>query len=217
MKKVALIIGICVVLVVVVSLGVAGMDYFNQSADDFLDTASPFKSTENLTVIATVGDEKIYQETIDFLMEGYKFSQKNFTQNKTSSEIAIQSETLPTEKEIIREQVKKLVILQDAEKLGLKADYEESYQCAKDNYDLAKKVNDENYKLIESYIKKLNLTETEYLDLIAQSYQNSFTRANHYKKFIEDKTGTDEELKSQYDNYVNELIENADIIYIDDK
>ncbi len=168
------------------------------------------KTTDKLTVIATVDGTEIYKETIDFMVSGYQFSQENLAKQTDGETYGID---VPTREEIISEQIRNTVTLQEAKRLGLEADYNEAYKSAKESYDMAKEIDDENYKIILEYMKKRNLSEKEYLKIIAESYQNSFTRHNLYKDYIKDKKGTEAELQAQFDGYVDKLVENAEIIY----
>lgn len=201
---------IIVAIIIIVSIGVVGNEYFDQKIDEFLDVTSSFENTDEMTVVATVNGTKIYKETIDFLVSGYQFSQGNLAQQTGGEAYSID---VPTREEIIAEQIKQTVVLQEAKRLGLEANYDEAYKSAKESYDMAKEIDDENYKLILAYMKKRKLSEEEYLKLISQSYQNSFTRNNLYKYFVKDKQGTDEELKRQFNVYVEQLVDDAKIIY----
>ena len=211
MKKV-IILAICAVLVIVfiASATIVANEYFDKKVDDFLNATSSFENTDEMTVVVTVDGIAIYKETIDFLIAGYEFSQENLTQQTGNEMYNI---TVPTREEIIAEQIKQTVVLQEAKRLGLEYDYDKAYKSAKESYDMAKEINDENYKLMLAYMDKRNLSEEEYLKLIAQSYQNSFTRNNLYNDFIKDKQGTEEELKNQFDAYVEQLLEKAEIVY----
>ena len=161
-------------------------------------------SSEMITVC-----KKIYKETIDFLASGEDLSQKN-------SISAIGDTNSNSDKNsILQNQIRNIVVLSEAERLGLVASYEDAKKYTIENYELVKQIGGETYETIKNYMEEIHLTEDEYLEKCTDSNRKMLTRGNLYKHFIKDKNGTNEELLKQYEDYVNELIKKADIEYMD--
>lgn len=209
MRKKNFLILICVMsLCLLVSVGVLADRYIDSDILKFFDAAKEVNDGEN-TVVAVVNGKKIYQETIDFLVSGKEITLKNSTSAVSNGDIS------SYKNEILQEQIRNAVVLSEAERLGLIADYDEALKYTRENYELVKKIGGETYKIITDYMEEMGLTEEEYLKKSADVNRNMLTRGNLYDNFIKGKTGTNEELISEYEQYVKELIENADIKYND--
>lgn len=209
MRKKNFLILICVMsLCLLVSVGVLADRYIDSDILKFFDAAKEVNDGEN-TVVAVVNGKKIYQETIDFLVSGKEITLKNSTSAVSNGDIS------SYKNEILQEQIRNAVVLSEAERLGLIADYDEALKYTRENYELVKKIGGETYKIITDYMEEMGLTEEEYLKKSADVNRNMLTRGNLYDNFIKGKTGTNEELIAEYEQYVKELIENADIKYND--
>ena len=205
MRKKNFLILICVMsLCLLVSVGVLADRYIDSDILKFFDAAKEVNDGEN-TVVAVVNGKKIYQETIDFLVSGKEITLKNSTSAVSNGDIS------SYKNEILQEQIRNAVVLSEAERLGLIADYDEALKYTRENYELVKKIGGETYKIITDYMEEMGLTEEEYLKKSADVNRNMLTRGNLYDNFIKGKTGTNEELIAEYEQYVKELIENADI------
>jgi len=185
-------------------------------ADKFIDDdiikifdAAKNANDNDKTIVAIVNGKKIYKETIDFLASGEDLSQKN------SISAIGDSNSNSDKNSILQNQIRNIVVLSEAERLGLEASYEDAKKYTIENYELIKQIGGETYEIIKDYIEEMNLTEEEYLEKCTQTNQKMITRGNLYEHFIKDKTGTNEELLEQYEEYVNELIKKADIEYIE--
>lgn len=209
MRKKNFLILICVMsLCLLVSVGVLADRYIDSDILKIFDAAKEVNDGEN-TVVAVVNGKKIYQETIDFLASGKEITLKNSTSAVSNGDIS------SYKNEILQEQIRNAVVLSEAERLGLIADYDEALKYTRENYELVKKIGGETYKIITDYMEEMGLTEEEYLKKSADVNRNMLTRGNLYDNFIKGKTGTNEELIAEYEQYVKELIENADIKYND--
>ncbi|MBE6728005.1 MAG: hypothetical protein E7562_05095 [Ruminococcaceae bacterium] len=162
-------------------------------------------------VIAVVDGVEIYKENIDFMLKLNEISKENSPQQTIDDDIQ-QSEVVD-QQQLLNKRIRSIVIYNEAKKLGLEADYDEAYQTAKGAYDIAKEANDENYALIVDYMERIKFSEEEYLELAAKTYQNIMTQSNLYNEFIKDKSGTEDELKALFEEYVERLIEQAEIEY----
>ena len=203
MKKKMLIISCCIIAVLTISVVAVAQAIRNN--EDLLEAAKKTKDQNNNPVVAIVNGEKIHSNTINFLVEAEKASQSNMGVDYYAEEIS--------EEKILNEQIRKIVIQQEAEKKGLVASYDEAYDISLKNYNLLKDKNDENYKFLVDYMEEMGFSEKEYLKKAAESYQKTMTSANLYTDFIKDKEGTVEELRELYNAYIDSLIEKADIEY----
>ncbi|MBR4072940.1 MAG: SurA N-terminal domain-containing protein [Clostridia bacterium] len=212
MKK--YIIGIIVVIVLLVAVTVV-IAVTNKS-DILLDDKSAQslfeagkKSFESTEVVAIVNGEKIYKGKIDYLVTAKEISQKNEEQSSDVSSFS--SEDFA--EQVLNEQIRNIVVRQEAERIGLKVSYEESYNEAKNNYDIVKEAGGTNYEIIISFMNEMGYSEKEYLEKSAEVYAEMLLRGKLYTHFTQDKTGNYEELVELYNIYVDELIKKADIKY----
>ena len=150
--------------------------------------------------MAIVDGEEIYQENIDAAIIGEEITEKN-----TGKAESIDS------KKVLEEQIRKVVIFHEAVKLGLKADYETAKAEIEESYRLVMEENGENAAFLQKYMKELELTKAEYIEAAAKTRQNSMTRGNLYSHFTKEMKGTEEEKKAAYEEYVDGLVEKADI------
>ncbi len=164
-------------------------------------------NSDNKTVIAIVNGKEIYQETIDFLASGEGLAQSN------TQQISDEKNSLYDKDVILKKQIRNAVVLSEAERLGLTASYKEAEEYTKENYNLVKEIGGETYQIIKDYMAEMEMSEDEYLKKSTEVNRNMLTRAKLYDNFIKDKNGTNEELLAEYENYVDELIDNADIDY----
>lgn len=201
MKKKNVIIIVCVAAVVL-SGAVAAQPYISDALEKFYDSAEKIKNDSSGTVVAVVNGESIYKETIDFYIASAELSASGSAIYKTEDKT-----------EILDELIRDTVVRQEAERLGLEADYNEAYDLISSAYGDLKKQGGENYEFLKNYLKKLDLTESEYLQQGAEAYRRAMTRSNLYSHFVKDKTGTDDELLAAYDEYVKQLIEKSEIEY----
>ena len=134
MKKVVIFV-ICftVVILSAVSVVVIADKYFETDIKNLFDIAQNAENNEK-TVVAIVEGKKIYQETIDFLVAGEKFSLKNNAAVTDESNI---EQTVDAE-EILNKQIRNAVVLSEAQKLGLSVSDEEAEEYTLKGYNAAK-------------------------------------------------------------------------------
>ncbi len=213
-KKIISITSIIAIILLLLSIVAAAITQNTSQEEDttnrLLDAAENAQNPEK--ILLTADNREIFKETIDFLVEGDNFSKQNLIEQ--APDLYPEEYYQPkTREEIINEQIRSSVILNEAEKLGLYVDYDEAYKIGKDAYDITLQNKDENYEFLLKYMEVLGLSEEEYLDLVAKSYQTSMMKSNLYREFTKDKRGNEEELKKQFEIYVDELVEKAEIIY----
>ena len=170
---------------------------------------SSFDRTES-DVIVTVNGEKIYRQNVEIQLKWKEMSAKSlenteYYEGTIDKEVAIE--------EIINKKIRNIVVRQEAEKKGLKADYETAKKDAVEAFNMIKEANDDNYRFLLEYMKEMDYTEEEYIELSVENYIEMYTRANLYDWFVEGKTGTYEQLVEEYEEYVQTLIDKADIVY----
>lgn len=204
MKKKVLILCCCLVVFLAFSI-IAVAQVFGDNMQELFDFAEKTKNVSEDSVVAIVNGEKIYSETIDFLMEAQKISQSNMGADRYSEDVS--------EEDVLNKQIRNIVIQQEAEKSNLVASYDEAYQNVLTSYNILKNKNDENYRFLLKYMEEMEFTEEEYLNKAAKSYQKTMTSANLYSEFIKDKEGTTEQLREEYEAFIDSLIDNADIKY----
>ncbi|MBE6733470.1 MAG: hypothetical protein E7561_05695 [Ruminococcaceae bacterium] len=211
MKRKLLILAIVFIgFLVCFSVSAVTTNWFDVENKNIFDLIkSSFDRTES-DVIVTVNGEKIYRQTVEILLKGKEISAKSlenteYYEGPIDKEVAIE--------EIINESIRDIVVRQEAEKKGLKADYETAKKDAIEAYNMVKEENAENYQFLLEYMKVMDYSEEEYLEIVVDGYINMYTRANHYDWFVEGKTGTYDQLVEEYEEYVQTLIEKANIVY----
>ncbi len=158
-------------------------------------------------VVAIVDGKEIYQETIDFLATGEEISIRNTPSSVSDSEAKVDKD------EILQKQIRNAVVLAEAERLGLTVSLEEAEEYTKENHKLVKEIGGDTYKMILDYMDAMEMTEEEYVEICTEVNRNKMTRARLYEKFAKGKEGTYDEIVVEYEKYVDELIQKADIKY----
>jgi len=122
MKRKLLILAIVFIgFLVCFSVSAVTTNWFDVENKNIFDLIkSSFDRTES-DVIVTVNGEKIYRQTGEILLKGKEISAKSlenteYYEGPIDKEVAIE--------EIINESIRDIVVRQEAEKKGLKADYE---------------------------------------------------------------------------------------------
>lgn len=147
-----------------------------------------------------------------FLFSGSIIAQRVY--DKDTQDIIDSAEKSGVDKDkILQEEIRKIVVLAEAEKQGLAVSYEEAEEYTMANYNAAKEENGQTYKILLDYMEAMKLTEKQYLELCISSDQKKLTRAKLYEKFAEDKEGTYEEKVAEYKKYVDSLVKKAKIEY----
>lgn len=164
-------------------------------------------------VVAIIGDKKIYQENIEMVKASEALSNKQKEEYAQQNGLPVPKFSQRDEEEILEQLIRQNVIYQQAETDGILPSYADAYSMAEENYNIIIKQNNENTEFLKNYMRALNIHEKEYIKRSAESNRFLMAQNNLYKKFIEGKSGTDEELKAQFEKYVDTLVEKADIQY----
>ncbi len=212
MKKKVLLCGVLLIMLcIVISVGVAAIDWFGVETEGLFDILKSQSKLSQSDVVAEVNGEKIYRQSIDAALKSKEMSVAYIGENSNNSS-AFNKEK--AEKEIINEKVRNIVVRKEAERLGLKADYEEAKKAALEAYNISKeKGNEQQYQFLQDYMKAMDYTEEEYIEILTQGYVEMYTRANLYNEFVQGRDQSYDVLVAEYEDYVKELIEKADIVY----
>lgn len=209
MKKSLVVILMCLGVILLVSIGVVADKYVGVTYEEWLDFISSTKNQEEEEIVVEVNGEKIYRSSIDSLVLSKQIIAENAQQLNNSETETFDEEA--AEKEVIEEQIRDIVVFQKAEELGLTVSYEEAYVEAVDAYTLAKELNEEQVAI--KYMEAMDMTEEEYLEQIGKVYQKMLTRAKLYEKFAEGREESYDVVASEYEEYIQELISEADIVF----
>ena len=208
MKKRYLIIGILVLLVFsFILLGFMKSD---------LDIFSIFKKAkENQSedipddTVVSVNGEVIKKSYIDTLVEYKTASNKNAREYEKENGLEVQNRTVDR-KEIIENEIRNTVIWQETQRLKLVVDYDSAYIEAKSIYEQSKADKTVTEEL-KQYMSAMDLTEEEYIEFYAKSYQKQLSQQKLYENVTADAE------KSQkvavFNEYVENLIKKSDIKY----
>ena len=210
MNKKALIgIVVLVALCLIVSLSAAATDWFGLESKGLFDLLKGQKNHNQTDIVVEVDGEKIYRQSIDAALKSKEMSAESVS---TSSNDSFNKET--AEKEIIEEKIRNIVVRKEAERLGLKADYEEAKKEALEAYNIIREEgNEEQYKFLIDYMEEMDYTEEEYIEILTEGYVEMYTRANLYNNFVKGRDEDYDVLVAEYEEYVNKLIEKADVVY----
>ena len=203
---IALFVSFCIMLSVVA----IATDWFDFESQDLFDILKSSQEKKESDVIVVVNGEKIYRHSVEAQMKASEMSAQTL-QNTENNQSSVDKDE--AEKEIINEKIRNIVVRQEAERKGLTADYETAKKAALESYNNAKELDDENYQFLLDYMEAMDYTEEEYIEIMINGYIKMYTRANLYDWFVKGKEGTYEQLVSEYEEYVQSLIDKADIIY----
>ena len=206
-RKIYLGIAAIILLLILIPVCVFASKSINDDYDDLISTAK--KAGENKTVIAVVDGIEIYQETIDFYAKGEEIAMKNTAQNITEQS---GSDTVDTNS-ILQKQIRDAVVLAEAKRQGLEVGEKEAREYTIENYEIVKELGGETYQTLSNYMSEMEWTEEEYIEKLILVNQNKLTRAQLYEKFAEGKTGSYNDIVSEYEKYVDDLIKKANIEY----
>lgn len=132
------------------------------------------------------------------------------------------------DKQIFNELIRKQVIYNQAEKLGLVVPYEQAKKAIVANYELIKAATESQdereradaqtaFGLIEEYMRGFGLTEEQYIKMASKQMQKVMTYGAVYTNFKEglakDIQADDFAVNEQYEKYINDLLSKADIQY----
>lgn len=127
-----------------------------------------------------------------------------------------------TYSEILNEKIEYFVLLHEVEKIGLNVNFEDcKNEATKVFTDLNSVTEDdfENYQTllsIKNYMSVNNLSDEEYIEILANQYYNN-AQINLLKNHFKDNHYVHSELsfEQQYSKYVRQLIDDAKIVYYD--
>lgn len=207
-KRLIIIFTILSIIILLTVTAVISTDRYSDTDFNELFSFAKKAKNEQKTVVAIVEGKVIYQETVDFFAIGEKIANSS-----SPDSISLQTNDEVDKSEILQKQIRNAVVLAEAERLGLTVSLKEAEKYTKENFELVKKENGQNWQFLLKYMEELDLSEKEYLRLASEAQRNTLTRAKLYEKFTEGKSGTYEELVTEYEKYVDELINKADIQY----
>lgn len=207
-KRIILISIIAIGLILLISIGAFAEKHLDQDTLDLLEAAKKASDKDNRTVVAIVDGKEIYQETIDFLSKGEEISLKNSPEAVDGEKTEVDTEA------ILKKEIRNAVILSEAKRQGLTVSEKEAEEFTKKNHELVKEIGGDTYEMILDYMKAMELTEKEYLEVCTKNNQNKMTRSKLYQKFAEGKTGGSDEIAAQYEEYIDTLVEKADVEYV---
>ena len=133
------------------------------------------------------------------------------------------------DKQIFNELIRKQVIYNQAEKLGLVVPYEQAKKAIVANYELIKAATESQdereradaqtaFGLIEEYMRGFGLTEEQYIKMASKQMQKVMTYGAVYTNFKEglakDIQADDFAVNEQYEKYIDDLLSKADIQYV---
>ena len=200
MKKTK-VIGCLIFAVVALGAGVVvAHEVVTSKQEEWLSAAKKTKTGSPKTVVAIVDGEEISQESVDACIINEEIIRKN------------KGEKDPVdEKDVLNDLIRKSVSFHEAVRLGLEADYETAKAEIEEGYRITMEKNDENAALMRKYLQEMEMTEAEYFEEAGKVRQRSMTRNNLYLRVTEGMEGTEEEKKTAYEKYVDDLVAKADI------
>lgn len=127
-----------------------------------------------------------------------------------------------TYSQILNEKIEYFVLLHEVEKIGLNVNFEDcKNEATKVFTDLNSVTEDdfENYQTllsIKNYMSVNNLSDEEYIEILANQYYNN-AQINLLKNHFKDNLYVHSELsfEQQYSKYVKQLIDDSKIVYYD--
>ena len=178
------------------------------------------------TIAVTVNGVSIYQSQIITQKEYNQLSLETNTQQidaesglsdaeKESLKSQVLEQLTQTDQTILDNLINNEVILQEAKNEGLMANSADAVSMANSNYYGLKAMDSQSYQALQDYMAANGLTESQYLDQSVKIYQDTITRQNLYQKFIQTlpDTDTSDQIQSAWNNYVDELVQKANIVY----
>ncbi len=209
-----------VILTVLLSTGVVvALSQQNSPFTEFFNIIKNGKKDSE--IILYVNGEPVYKSEMDVqisynkltynLLKSQQENNSLYAQNSELYDKQIQESISKSNEEITNDIIKSKIMVQQAQRLGISADYDDAYKQHKSNYEVIKKQADENYRFIALYIEEMGITEEEYLEQAANSYCNLMTKYNLQTYYSNNKELTAE--FESFDDYIQNLIDNADIKY----
>ncbi|MDD2221486.1 MAG: SurA N-terminal domain-containing protein [Clostridia bacterium] len=204
-----LLIIIAIIFVGVIAAASTGFDAFSfgQNANNILSEADG-------TVIATVDGAAIYESDLQLVA---------LTAKSLSPQNAIDDQ------QILNDLIRKQVVYNQAEKLGLVVPYEQAKKSIITNYNLIKSLAESQdggeradaqtaLGVIEEYMRGFGLTEEQYIEMASKQMQKIMTYGacyNHFKEGLAKDIQADAfAVNEQYEKYIDDLLAKADIQYV---
>lgn len=173
-------------------------------------------------VAATVNGEEIYESQIDIQLAfselSYSLAAEQVENMGVSEEekqrlLEQQKNSQKTRDEMLEELVKQAVILQEAARRGITVSDEEAAAYASEQYALFKEAASENEQnaandeFLQMYMQENGWTEEDYLKQVTNVYKKLLIQNAFYKVLSE------EEKIDNVDDYVNQLVAQATVLY----
>lgn len=195
---------ICIILILTVAISVVAVHTVDVDNQKFFNIAKKYKQDKSL--VAVVGNEKIYQYQIDIQRSAQELSKKNAVEMGADETTII----IQTDDEILENLIRNEVILQEAKSQKLTAKYSDAKKQQEEYFSSIIASDDEQAKFLEEYREAMGWSEKEHIKHASVEWQNTLTRANLKSKFFEDNVNASEQ---DYEKYIDVLLENADIEY----
>ncbi len=194
---------VSVILIITVGIVTTAINFSDKAEKNFLSSVNSRNRDE--TVVAVVDGEKIYQYEIDVKLAAIELNKAN-----TPEEYHYMIEELSPE-EILNKRIRNIVLLNEAKRQGITADYQQAAKYIKESYDMIMAANDEQTEFYKKYIEEIEMTEEEYLKLATDIYYNALLRDGLYKKYCEGREEDSATLKQEFENYASELVSKATV------
>lgn len=195
------------------------------SGNSLSDTLAELYSSmlEDKQVAATVNGEPIYRSSIEFVIESEKMSKQSAmnASELTSSQKAV-FENLPRSfEEILNEQIENTLLYKEAEKAGIKGDYDNILKSIKDNYyslesaakapnadDDTKKAYEDTNKLIETYYK----SKEDYFAKAASAINYNSMVDKYKENYLKKVDSSEKDKEEAFKRHTEELVSKADVV-----
>lgn len=218
---------VVIIVTVVLFLGIAVVILFNTGCFDML-----FGNKGK--VAATVNGERIYVSEISDCLKSQSIMAECIQDIKVDGITEQQKEQMikntnkfKSDKDVLDNIIRNIVILQEAHRRGFYGDIEESKKTVTDSFNMLMEENENsdydsmfvfNKDLLLMYIEKQGITKDEYLIKSAEGNKLSTERAlleedfkKSYSLAFPDEN-TDEQLEKAYNDYIDKLVSEADIV-----
>lgn len=193
--------------------------YHGDKQELLYEMYSEAEKTDNRQIAATVNGEPIYKDTVEIALLTNRIGVKNaaaaLEENGEDPSLydfdALKYECYQT---ILDDLIRERVVKQEAERSEISVDYREAYDALKETFEiLEENPDDESTKALERYKKAVGLSDEEYFERTVEAYRSQLMITRLYENFAETVDGTSFDAERAYEEYVLNLIKEAEIIY----
>lgn len=132
--------------------------------------------------------------------------------------------TQKTDREILDDIIRDVVIMQEAHRQGITVSDEEAYNFGKEQFNLVKKAAEspnasatdvQNYQVLVEYMKNKNWSEEQYLEEVGESYKDILVQQKFYETYLASYNSITNSINedSSYQQYIDNLVNQATIVY----